>query len=69
MSRTTVRWPEEVLREIAVSDDLHVSPFREDGKTNGTPTWIWSVADFRTSPASGLRVTRLGHSRCAEMAG
>ncbi len=24
-------------------DDLHISPFREDGKTYGTPTWIWSV--------------------------
>jgi hypothetical protein len=22
---------------------LHISPFREDGKTYGTPTWIWSV--------------------------
>ena len=28
---------------IAAADDLHVSPFREDGKTYGTPTWIWSV--------------------------
>ena len=25
------------------SDDLHVAPFREDGKTSGTPAWIWSV--------------------------
>ena len=23
--------------------DLHISPFRDDGKTYGTPTWIWSV--------------------------
>ncbi|TPI12179.1 DUF2255 family protein, partial [Mesorhizobium sp. B4-1-3] len=23
--------------------DLHVAPFREDGETYGTPTWIWSV--------------------------
>jgi hypothetical protein len=23
---------------------LHISPFREDGVTYGTPTWIWSVA-------------------------
>ncbi|XJZ27511.1 DUF2255 family protein [Bacillota bacterium Lsc_1132] len=23
--------------------DLHISPFREDGITYGTPTWIWSV--------------------------
>ena len=31
------------LEEIALSDDLHISPFREDGVTYGTPTWIWSV--------------------------
>lgn len=36
-------WPEEELRRIAETDDLHISPFREDGKTYGTPTWIWSV--------------------------
>jgi hypothetical protein len=32
------------LRRIAEADDLHVSPFREDGRTYGTPTWVWSVA-------------------------
>jgi hypothetical protein len=32
------------LRKIAETDDLHISPFREDGVTYGTPTWIWSVA-------------------------
>jgi len=31
------------LRKIAEADDLHISPFREDGVTYGTPTWIWSV--------------------------
>ena len=36
-------WSKEELRRIAETDDLHVSPFREDGKTYGTPTWIWSV--------------------------
>jgi hypothetical protein len=36
-------WQEDELRRIAVFDDLHVSPFREDGRTYGTPTWIWSV--------------------------
>ncbi len=36
-------WTEEELRKIAASDDLHVAPFREDGSTYGTPTWIWSV--------------------------
>ena len=37
-------WKKEELRKIAEADDLHISPFREDGKTYGTPTWIWSVA-------------------------
>ena len=37
-------WSKDELNKIAQSDDLHISPFREDGKTYGTPTWIWSVA-------------------------
>jgi hypothetical protein len=32
------------LQKIEDSDDLHIAPFREDGVTYGTPTWIWSVA-------------------------
>jgi hypothetical protein len=36
-------WKPEELRRIAETDDLHISPFREDGVTYGTPTWIWSV--------------------------
>jgi len=36
-------WTEAELDKIAAADDLHVSPFREDGNTYGTPTWIWSV--------------------------
>lgn len=36
-------WSQDELRKIAGSDDLHISPFREDGVTYGTPTWIWSV--------------------------
>lgn len=38
-----ITWPKDELRKIADADDLHISPFREDGKTYGTPTWIWSV--------------------------
>src|SRR3954463_5399339 len=38
-----MKWEPEELRRIAETDDLHISPFREDGKTYGTPTWIWSV--------------------------
>jgi len=37
-------WAKEELRRIAEADDLHIAPFREDGVTYGTPTWIWSVA-------------------------
>ena len=37
-------WSKDELRKIVAADDLHISPFREDGVTRGTPTWIWSVA-------------------------
>src|SRR2546426_518701 len=36
-------WAKDELRKIAVADDLHISPFRDDGKSYGTRTWIWSV--------------------------
>lgn len=36
-------WPKDELQRIGATDDLHVAPFREDGETCGTPTWIWSV--------------------------
>ena len=36
-------WSKDELRKIAETDDLHISPFREDAVTYGTPTWIWSV--------------------------
>ena len=32
------------LRKIAEADDLHIAPFRAEGVTYGTATWIWSVA-------------------------
>src|SRR5438105_196652 len=38
------QWSKDELRKIAKADDLHIAPFREDGVTYGTPTWIWSVA-------------------------
>lgn len=31
------------LKRIDKADDLHIAPLREDGKTYGTPTWIWEV--------------------------
>jgi hypothetical protein len=39
-----VAWSKDELHRIAAADDLHIAPFREDGATFGTPTWIWSVA-------------------------
>lgn len=36
-------WSKDELLRVAETDDLHISPFREDGRTYGTPTWIWSV--------------------------
>jgi hypothetical protein len=41
---TTGTWPTQELQEIVEADDLHIAPFRDDGKSHGTPTWIWSVA-------------------------
>lgn len=38
-----IGWPKNTLDRIAASDDLHIAPFRDDGITHGTPTWIWSV--------------------------
>lgn len=37
-------WTADELRKIAEADDLHIAPFRDNGVTYGTPTWIWSVA-------------------------
>lgn len=39
-----MNWSSEELSRIVEADDLHIAPFREDGKTYGTPTWIWCVA-------------------------
>lgn len=37
-------WTATELDKIVTADDLKVAPFREDGATYGTPTWIWCVA-------------------------
>jgi hypothetical protein len=37
-------WLHDELRKVVLADDLHISPFRDDGVTYGTPTWIWCVA-------------------------
>jgi hypothetical protein len=38
-----IGWTQDELRRIEETDDLHIAPFRDDGMTYGTPTWIWSV--------------------------
>ena len=49
-------WDAARLRALAAADDLHISPYREDGRTYGTPTWIWSVmvsGDLYVRPYNG----------------
>lgn len=36
-------WPAETAQQISATDDFHIAPYRPDGKTPGTLTWIWSV--------------------------
>jgi hypothetical protein len=36
-------WDPQLIEAVSATDDLHVAPFRADGVTTGTPTWIWSV--------------------------
>ncbi len=43
MNATAGTLSTEDIIQIAQHDDFHIAPFREDGKTYGTPTWIWSV--------------------------
>ena len=43
MSIVINQFAKDELRKIDEADDLHIAPFRDDGKTYGTPTWIWEV--------------------------
>lgn len=36
-------WGKDELLKVAEAHDLDIAPFRDDGVTYGTPTWIWSV--------------------------
>ncbi len=38
-----MNWSQDELAKIDQADDLKIAPFREDGATYGTPTWIWEV--------------------------
>lgn len=42
-SNNNQRFNAEDLGEIDLADDLKISPFRSDGISYGTPTWIWNV--------------------------
>lgn len=54
-----IGWSPGRLRAIAAADDLHVAPFREDGETPGTPTWVWSVV------VDGALYARAYHGRAS----
>ncbi|MDF5890338.1 DUF2255 family protein [Pseudomonas syringae pv. syringae] len=41
--RTPINWASADLQKIVQADDLHIAPFRDDGVTYGTPTFIWCV--------------------------
>jgi hypothetical protein len=43
MITTAKLFTAEELASIDKADDLKISPFRKDGATFGTPTWIWEV--------------------------
>lgn len=36
-------WAEEQIEEIHTGNDFHVAPYREDGRTPGTPVWVWAA--------------------------
>lgn len=43
MKSENKKFTTDELKKINDADDLQISPLREDGKTYGTPTWIWEV--------------------------
>jgi len=40
---STAKFSTEQLQQIDQANDLKIAPFRQDGITYGTPTWIWEV--------------------------
>jgi hypothetical protein len=38
-----MNWSQDILKNIDHANDLKIAPFRDDGVTAGTPTWIWAV--------------------------
>lgn len=39
-----MKWSSSELSRLVEADDLHIAPFREDGVTYGSPTWVWCVS-------------------------
>ena len=52
-----MKWTAEQLKTIAETEDLFVSPFREDGTTHGTPTQTWALVDGGAVSASRAPTT------------
>lgn len=68
---STMQWSSEELSKIVKADDLHIAPFREDGVTYGTPTWIWCVSidgDLYVRAYNGVN-SRWHQAAIREMAG
>jgi hypothetical protein len=59
---TMATWSNDELHKIAETDDLHISPFRKDGVTYGTPTWIWSVVVDDALYVRAPQQSRSGHA-------
>ena len=38
-------WTDDDLQTLSAAKDFRIAPFREDGQTPGTPTFIWFVLD------------------------
>ena len=43
MSDLSTTLTDKEIQQIAEKDDFHIAPYRADGETFGTPTWIWVV--------------------------
>lgn len=43
MDELSKKLTEEEVKKIGKADDFHIAPYCKDGKTYGTPTFIWVV--------------------------
>ena len=37
-------WTPEQLERIAGGNDVHIAPYRDDGRTPGTSIWVWAAS-------------------------